>query len=386
VYEPSALFCSKDGMPLGPAAAARGPDPYLGIEILGQIRIEHLIGVGTMARVYRALQSGVERSVAVKILHRELMTNEMIVARFQREARVASRVVHPNIVEVVMAGALPDGATRFMVLEHLDGITLRSALAGAGGALGLSRALHIVLQICDAIGEAHAQGIVHRDLKPENVMLVRRGGVTDFVKVLDFGLARIVSGGEPAMTQAGVVFGTARYISPEGAAGREVGPAGDVYAIATMLYEALAGRLPFEGDSPAALLVERTTVDAPPLDAVAPASHVPSPLAAEIMRNLSRRAQTRAPDARALGRALVEAARASELSPRAVPTLALGSVEAQPFERPPKARRRRSVRAKLVALVAACFLAGAALAAVGAWRWGLVRPAVADVDAGAQVP
>jgi serine/threonine-protein kinase len=424
-YDPSALFCPKDGTPLGAAAIHAGPDPYLGVEIAGPIRIEQLIGVGTMGRVYRGFQQGVERNVAVKILHRELMGSETIVARFQREARAASRVVHPNVVEVLMKGALPDGGPHYMVLEHLDGITLRSALAAAGGAFPLGRALSIALSICDAIGEAHAQGIVHRDLKPENIMLVRRGAHRDFVKVLDFGLARIAKGGEPAMTQAGVIFGTARYISPEGAAGRPVGPAGDVYSIATIAYELLTGRPPFDGDSPTELLVRRTTEDAPPL----PRKSAPAPIAAIIGESLDRRPEARAPDARAFGIALVRAARESGLAgddfpglstllgggkaDGAVPTLPLGSADAAPrdlgsADAAPRAlgstdvaarteatqrpavhasgasRRRRDApvpRTRLALLIATCFLAGAALAVASAWRFGLHKFAVPDEPA-----
>src|SRR6185503_14010720 len=141
------------------------------------------------------------------------------------------------------------------------------------------------LQICDAVGEAHKQGIVHRDIKPENVMLVRRGDDPDYVNVLDFGIARLNWGdGSMASTQAGLIFGTAKYISPEGAEGQPVGPTADVYAIATILYQCLAGRTPFEGDSPVALLVQHTHAPPPDLRSIARASYVPAPIAAVIMQ------------------------------------------------------------------------------------------------------
>src|SRR5208282_4756420 len=233
-----ALFCSLDGAPLttspGAIAAAAASDPYVGREILGHIEIRQLVGIGAMGRVYRAFQKGIDRDVAVKILHRELSANQTLVARFHREAKVASRLAHPNVVHVLLAGQLPDGAM-YIVMEYLDGMSLQSALGAAGGALPLPRALHIALQLCDAAGEGHAQGIVHRDLKPENVMLVHRADDPDFVKVLDFGIARL-DWDEPSMTTvAGLIFGTARYISPEGAQGERVGSQGDVYSIATMI-------------------------------------------------------------------------------------------------------------------------------------------------------
>jgi serine/threonine protein kinase len=266
-----------------------------------------------MGRVYRAHQRGIDRDVAVKVLHRELTSNQALVARFDREAKVASRLAHPNVVHVLLVGQLPDGAM-YIVMEYLDGLSLQSALSAADGAMPLPRALHVALQLCDAAGEGHARGIVHRDLKPENVMLVLRADDPDFVKVLDFGIAR-VHWGEPAMaTAAGLVFGTARYISPEGAQGEQVTPAGDVYAIATMLYQMLSGRTPFNAEQAVAVLVQQIHDAPPPLRSLERSAYVPEAIAAVIMKNLSKRPEDRAPDARAFGRALLEAAITSGLS------------------------------------------------------------------------
>lgn len=328
-YDADVLFCPQDGTPLvntrGAMSSGADIDPYVGLELAGQIRIKHLIGIGSMGRVYRAFQAGIERDVAVKILHRELSGNAELVTRFHREAKIASRLSHPNVVSVLMTGTIPQkgdartGGEMYLVMEHLDGMSLLSALAatGSGGALPLPRALHIVLQLCDAVGEAHAQGIVHRDLKPENVMLVKRGDDPDFVKVLDFGIARLDwadRSGELA-TQAGLIFGTAKYISPEGAEGKPVTPAADVYSIATILYQCLSGRTPFEGDSPVQLLVQHTHDPPPDLRGIARASYVPVPIAALIMQNLSKRPDDRADDARAFCKDLYTAARASGLDP-----------------------------------------------------------------------
>ncbi|HSN98510.1 MAG TPA: serine/threonine-protein kinase, partial [Candidatus Nanopelagicales bacterium] len=329
-YDADVLFCPRDGTPLQSSrrgSAVAEADPYVGIELAGQISVQHLIGIGSMGRVYRAFQGGIDRDVAVKVLHRELSGNPELTGRFHREAKIASRLVHPNVVQVLMSGAIPRGGDArvggelYLVMEHLDGITLLSALAAAGtggeeSALPLLRALHIILQICDAVGEAHAQGIVHRDLKPENIMLVRRGEDPDFVKVLDFGIARLTWADKSTVaTQAGLIFGTAKYISPEGAEGQQVGPAADVYSIATMLYQCLAGRAPFEGDSPVALLVQHTHAPPPELRSVARASYVPAPIAQVIMQNLAKKPGERARDARALGRDLAMAARESGLDP-----------------------------------------------------------------------
>jgi len=325
-YDADVLFCPQDGSPLGATKGAPSQpdvDLYAGLELAGQIRIKHLIGIGSMGRVYRAFQAGIERDVAVKILHRELSGNAELVTRFHREAKIASRLAHPNVVSVLMTGTIPQkgdprvGGEIYLVMEYLDGMSLLSALAAAGtdGALPLPRALHIFLQLCDAVGEAHAQGIVHRDLKPENVMLVRRGDDPDFVKVLDFGIARLDWADRSMATQAGLIFGTAKYISPEGAEGKPVTPAADVYSIATMLFQCLAGRTPFEGESPVQLLIQHTHDKPPDLRSIARASYVPMPIASLIMQNLSKRPEDRAPDARALGKELFAASRPSGLDP-----------------------------------------------------------------------
>jgi eukaryotic-like serine/threonine-protein kinase len=316
-YPADALFCSHDGAPLvtspGAIAAVAATDPYVGREILGHIEIRQLVGLGAMGRVYRAFQKGIDRDVAVKILHRELSSNQMLVTRFHREAKVASRLAHPNVVHVLLTGQLPDGAL-YIVMEYLDGLSLQSALAATGGAMPLPRALHIALQLCDAAGEAHAQGVVHRDLKPENVMLVKRADDPDSVKVLDFGIARLNWGEQSMATAAGLIFGTARYISPEGAQGEKVGPQGDVYSIATMVYQMLSGRTPFDGEQAVALLVQQIHDLPAHLRSVPRAAYVPDPIADVIMANLVKKPDERLADARSFGRALLDGAVASGLS------------------------------------------------------------------------
>ncbi len=306
---------------MGNSRTVPGEDPYLGLVIGEQVELRQLIGIGSMGRVYRAFQRGVERDVAVKVLHRELSANLTLVTRFLREAKISSRLTHPNVVQVLMTGQLGTasnaaavGGELYIVMEYLDGISLMSALAAAGGVMPLARALHVALQICDAVGEAHAQGIVHRDIKPENVMLVRRGDDPDYVKVLDFGIARLDWGEESFATQAGLIFGTARYISPEGSQGKPVSPSADVYAIATILYQCLSGRTPFDADSSVGLLMQHAYETPPALLDIPRASYVPPQLATVIMRNLSKSPEERCQDARIFGRELVEAARAGGLS------------------------------------------------------------------------
>jgi serine/threonine-protein kinase len=299
------LFCPRDGTPTGPEHDHLTRDPHLGRVVAGQFRIERLLGVGAMARVYQADQMGLGRPVALKILHRELLHDESATARIRREATIAGRLRHPNLAEVLMLGsvdATPDhpGGEPFIVLEYLDGLSLTGALLANGGALGLVRAVHVALQICDALGEAHALGIVHRDLKPDNVMLVRRGADTDFVKVLDFGMAH--AGRDPDFaTQDGAVLGTARYIPPEGAQGGRVGPEGDVYAIATLLFQCIAGRTPFDGPNAVAVLLQQVTAVPPDLRSVGPGRDAPRALADLIAKNLAKDPLDRSANARVFG-------------------------------------------------------------------------------------
>jgi serine/threonine-protein kinase len=327
-------------------------DPWVGRELAEQVEVLELIGVGAMGRVYRGHQRGIERAVAVKVLHADLLHRPGVMERFHREARVASRLNHPNVVQVLMTGEVAwrsspeagpstkQGVGRaphppheradrarqtergdsespslqraaYLVMEYLDGDSLASVLDKHGGPLRLERALHIALQVCDAVGEAHDQGIVHRDLKPENVMLVRRGGDPDFVKVLDFGVAKVDWLDGAQATQVGSVFGTARYMAPEAARGELVTPRSDVYSIATLVYQCLAGQTPFDGTNTVAVLVKQCSERPVELGTIAP--HVPEAIARVVHRNLSKTPGERCATARELGAALLAAAREAHI-------------------------------------------------------------------------
>lgn len=307
-YEAGVLFCPKDGARL--REPSDDDDPYLGLVLQpGDIELRAIAGTGAMGRVYRAHQRSVDRDVAVKVLHRELSGNAQLVHRFHREARIASKLRHPHVVEVHLTGQLPDGSL-YIVMEFLDGRSLGAALEEAGGRFPIGRALAVAMQIADAVGEAHAQGVVHRDLKPDNVMLVRRGEVDDWVKVLDFGIARVEVGDQSMETAAGRIVGTARYISPEGAAGNPVGAPGDVYGMATLLYRMLAGRTPFEASAAVTLLVKHLSEEPPPIGDFV---DVPVPIAKVIMDNLAKDPAKRAPNGRAFAKALAAAAREAKV-------------------------------------------------------------------------
>ena len=294
-----------------------GQDPFIGARLGRDVEIRSVIGSGAMGKVYRGFQHGTGRDVAVKILHDELLSRTQLVQRFYREAKIAGKLRHPNVVEVYFTGEIPDTspAASYIVMEFLDGPNLAEVLLENGGKLPLERALSVVLQMCDATGEGHTLGIVHRDLKPENVILLRREGRTrDFVKVLDFGIARAALPDESLETAQGAVFGTARYISPEGAQGLTVSAASDVYSLSVILYQLLAGRPPFEAEATVGLLLKHVH-DAPPSIATQPGcAMLPATLVRVIMENLAKEPEKRAQNGRAFGAALVRAARDANMS------------------------------------------------------------------------
>src|SRR5277367_5733388 len=204
-----------------PSLRAGGPESLVGSTLSGRYLIERLIGEGGMGAVYQAEHTHMRKRLAVKVLHPEMSRMSEVVQRFEREAMAAAHIDHPNVATATDFGKLEDGSF-FLVLEYVEGKSLREVLGDER--LPLPRALHIVRQIASALQRAHSMGIVHRDLKPENIMLVEREGDPDFVKVLDFGIAKVPVGtlgsghagpGQPVLTQLGMVYGTPEYMAPE---------------------------------------------------------------------------------------------------------------------------------------------------------------------------
>ena len=241
-------------------------DALLGTLLAGRYRIEELIGSGGMGAVYRAEHVHMRKAVAVKVLHKEMTAFPEVVARFEREAVAAGRIEHPHVVSASDFGQLEDGSF-YLVLEFIEGQSL-AKLVSKAGALSPIRALCITRQIVEALQAAHGVGIVHRDLKPENVMLVDKDDDPDFVKVLDFGIAKIKveeTVEQPALTQIGTVFGTPEYMSPEQARGELVDARADLYTVGVILFEMLAGVSPFKDDDLVVVLTRHLTADPPPL-------------------------------------------------------------------------------------------------------------------------
>ncbi|MBK8171685.1 MAG: protein kinase [Sandaracinaceae bacterium] len=307
-FAANASYCPRDGAML---ITPHDVDPYLGQTLLGQFHIQEKIGAGGMGTVYRAHQAAVDRDVAIKILHRELAQNPDAVRRFHREAKVSAALDHPHVVRVILFGQLPDG-NLYLVMEYLKGASLSDVLAREGR-LTVQRAMHIMLQVCEGIGEAHSQGVIHRDVKPENIILVPRAKDPDFVKVLDFGIARFVTGDQTVVTQTGLIFGTARYISPEGAAGEPTDARSDVYSLAVMAYHLMCGESPFDAPSSVTLLMKHMHEPAPDIRSRKDGAHVPSAIADVIARALAKNPDARYANAHVFGDALAAAVAKSGL-------------------------------------------------------------------------
>jgi len=284
-------------------------DPRIGTLLAERYRIDALVGEGGMGKVYSAEHVLMRKRLAVKVLRRELTSVPEVVARFEREAMAAGNIEHPNVAGATDFGKLADGAV-FLVLEFVSGHSLRDEIAK--GPFAVDRALHIARQIASALSAAHAQGIVHRDLKPENVMLVEKGGDPDFVKVLDFGIAKVPLGdvaaagakqGNP-ITKAGMVFGTPEYMAPEQALGQNVDGRADLYALGVILFEMLSGLRPFSSQSSVGILGQQLSKPTPTFAERSPDLLIP-PAVEQIARKLlSRDASERYESAAELSRAI----------------------------------------------------------------------------------
>jgi serine/threonine-protein kinase len=292
----------------------------VGTVLAGRYRIERLLGSGGMGSVYRAEHVLMRKACAVKVLHREMTQVKEVVARFEREAVAAARIEHPNVATATDFGQLENGSF-YLVLEFIEGRSLGKLIAE--GPLTEERALLITRQIVDALAAAHGAGIVHRDLKPENVMLISKDGGTDFVKVLDFGIAKVKledpGAEQPALTRLNTVMGTPEYMSPEQARGEPVDHRADLYTVGVILYEMLSGTSPFRHEEFVVVLTKKLTEDPPPLP-----DHV-----SVATRDLVRRLLQRAPGERPESAAEVVSAIDSILGYSPAPNLAFAPVSGQ---------------------------------------------------------
>jgi serine/threonine-protein kinase len=276
VYADDVMLCTEDGALLQADATVVSNmpvDSLLGRVFDDKYRMDERIGEGGMGTVYRATHLLIDRSVAIKVLNPRLVTDEAARERFRREARAAGRLQHTNAVAVTDFGETPDGYV-YIVMELLEGHSLRDVLQ-RDAPLDPARAVSIMLQISAAVAAAHEAGIIHRDLKPGNIFIVERPHAPAIVKVLDFGIAKVAleqaDGNSPVtLTEAGVMIGTPRYMSPEQCDGATLTAASDVYSLGILLYEMLAGAPPFTGSTPLAVALKQSSeVPRPPRELVA---------------------------------------------------------------------------------------------------------------------
>ena len=282
------------------APAPAEADPLVGSQV-GSFRIVRLLGRGGMGTVYLAEHPGIGSRVAVKFLHESMASDPAVVARFYDEARAVNLIGHENIVGIFDLSVLPPNRYYF-VMEYLEGETLQALLGKGKVAPAVAR--DVLLQTCEALQRAHDHGVIHRDLKPDNIFLVRRRGSSHFVKVLDFGIAKLRDAGRSSTTAAGFLVGTPEYMSPEQCEEGAVDARTDVYALGVMAFELATGRLPFQGKSVPRLLLSHVRDLPPRPSALAP---VHPALEQVILRALEKDPAARFPSMEAFAAALAAA-------------------------------------------------------------------------------
>jgi len=281
------------------------PGALTGAVLGGAYEVTRLLGEGGMGAVYEAIQLRLNKRVAIKVMARELASNEEALARFRREAEVTSRLGHPHLVNVMDFGTTDSGEP-YLVMEYLDGEDLDHRIRHLGR-LPLGTAVEITRQVASALAAAHDEGIVHRDLKPANVYLVRVKGEADFVKVLDFGISKIKAS-RTKLTRASAVMGTPEYMSPEQATGliEEIDHRADQWALGCIAWEMLSGHAPFRADDMAALFYQVINMDPHPLSKLAPG--LPAEVEPVLRRALAKQAVDRYPSIKDFARAFEAAA------------------------------------------------------------------------------
>jgi eukaryotic-like serine/threonine-protein kinase len=299
---------SESDLSLTESQNSGGSTAVLGTVVGGRYYVRKLRGEGGMGRVYEAEHIDIGRRCALKILHPAYSQTPDLVERLRREARAASKISHPNVVDVTDSGTTPDGAF-FFVMEYLEGIEL-GELIYRERRLDIRRTLIIGTQICRALQAAHEANVIHRDLKPENVLILKRDGQPNFVKVLDFGIAKSGNesdlkesqGGQRRLTHPGMTMGTPEYMAPEQASGKPADPRSDIYAVGGLLYEMLSGNPPYEGANFMEILHKKANTMPAPLAGIRP--DVPAQLEALIMRAMAKDPAQRPPSMEALEKEL----------------------------------------------------------------------------------
>jgi serine/threonine-protein kinase len=282
-----------------PLPAVFSSAALVGYTIDNRYKIESILGEGGMGVVYGCRHKIIDKKVAMKVLRADMARDKEVTERFLTEAKAASSIGNEHIIDISDFGLLPDGSTYF-VMEYLDGQPLSKLLEG-NTPVPVPRLLHIAAQLTEGLAAAHDAGIVHRDLKPDNIVLITRGNDKDFVKILDFGIAKVSTSSAGQLTRAGSVFGTPHYMSPEQAAGAPVDHRGDIYSFGVILYELSCGKVPFDADNFMGILTQHMYKAPVPIRALVPAPEdVPPGLEAIILKCLSKRPEQRYASMRAL--------------------------------------------------------------------------------------
>jgi len=362
-YADGISHCTRDGTPLVQAEsehAASGSTVRPPGTAIGSYRIVQMIGEGGMGRVYLAEHVKLGRRVALKMLRGEYASNAVAVKRFFREARAVNQIQHENIVEITDF-IEEEGGDNYYIMELIQGRSLADLLEGES-AIPVSRALGIAVQACETLAAVHAAGIVHRDLKPDNIFLTEKGGRKDFVKLLDFGVAKLVDSGEGVPiheTAAGAILGTPEYMSPEQAGGRKVDFRSDIYSFGVIMYEMVCGTKPHRGKSYGELVIQHMTITPTRPSKLKDAPQViPRALEDLIMRCLAKEPEKRPSDMGEIGAFLRKLSKDESITlERYMPS-------------PGGARRRRVWLATLAGLVLVVALAA-----------GLVLPGILDGQA-----
>jgi len=287
-----------------PDVRTTAAEELLGQTLSGRFRLDSLLGHGAMGAVFKAYHLGLHKDVALKLLHHELTANDEMVARFDREAAAASRLDHPNCVRTMDFG-LDDGR-RYLVMELLEGKDLADIVTEP---MPPFRVVDLIRQVLEGLAHAHAQGVVHRDIKNENIFLLG-GEAGRQVKLLDFGIAKVTHGaGAGQLTQAGIIFGTPHYMSPEQARGEKIDARSDLYSLGVVMHSMLAGELPFDGDDAVEILRSQISEEPPRLP-----DSVPGSLRNFVIQLLAKKPEERFADAPAAIAALRRAASPTERS------------------------------------------------------------------------
>ncbi|MBK7992243.1 MAG: serine/threonine-protein kinase PknK [Blastocatellia bacterium] len=280
-YEDNSNFCPIDGVGLSYSVAG----PRL---LVGKYRLERLIARGGMGGIYQAIQEGLARTIAVKILNPEFVNNQNALERFRREALAIAGLKHPNIVTIYDFGVTQNGSS-YIAMEYLKGRSLSRILADEKK-LSLERVVSILEPICQALSEAHEKGIIHRDLKPDNIMLEQVSN-SQVVKVVDFGLAKLKQRAEQRRITGNLVVGTFDYMSPEQCQSLELEATSDIYSLGIVIYEMLTGHVPFRNASRLATIYQH--INDPPRPPRAYASEIPDRVEKVILKALSKESSER---------------------------------------------------------------------------------------------